>query len=98
MAASTESPRMSHSKSTCRARRRERCLAAISTTRFQLAHQIRQFDGDFSSFRAFIAAFAASAIHGLLHIVGGEHAEGDRNSGVEADAIEAVGSTSGDIF
>jgi transcription antitermination factor NusB len=44
----------------------------------QMLYQIRELNGYLGSLGAFVAAFAAGAIHGLLQIVRSEHTQGDR--------------------
>src|SRR3954451_3398679 len=98
MAVSIEPPRISHSKSTCRARFLDRCLAAMVIGALEALHQIGQLNRDFRSLSSLVAALATGAIHRLLHVVRREHSKGNRHACLKADLIQSVRHAASDKF
>src|SRR5438270_10319165 len=90
MALSIEPPRISHSKSTCRARFLDRCLAAMKCVALQANDQICELNSDFGSFSALVSALSAGAVHSLLHVVGCENTECDGHASLETHLVQSV--------
>lgn len=62
------------------------------------AEEVGHFDSGMGGFSALVAHFAAGAVQGLFHGVGGEDTVGDGDAGFAADAGEAFGVFAGDVI
>ena len=65
---------------------------------FELVEEVDGFDGGEGGFCAFVACFGAGSFDGLFDGVGGEHAEGDREAGLERDALDPGCALTGNVF
>ena len=60
--------------------------------------EARHFDGGHGGVVAFVAVLAARARFGLFQSIGGEHAEGDRQSGFERHLLQSPRGFAGDVI
>src|SRR3990172_2655172 len=80
------------------------CPLAVDSTLgsdpFQVygANKIRHLYGGDGRISAFIAGFGPGPLDGLLQVVGCDHAEDDRDAGVESHVSNALGDLRGDII